>query len=127
MRKHSRVVRSNPNLWESIKNKWIRGSKAGSPGKISARKMQLAVQEYKRRGGRYIGGSKQKTSLAKWTREDWGYVGKPRKSRYLPAKVRKSLSPREKRIENRRKGSRLGKWVPYSSSVKRKMKKLRIF
>ena len=123
----SSVERTKPALWESIKKKWIRGSKAGAPGKISARKMQLAVQEYKRRGGGYRGGSKKRTSLAKWTREKWGYVGKPRKSRYLPERVRKSLTSREKRIENRRKGSRLGKWVPYSPSVSRKMRKMKIY
>lgn len=124
---NSRVIRSKPKLWESVKNKWIRGSKAGAPGKISARKMQLAVQEYKRRGGGYRGGSKNNNSLTKWTREKWGYAGKPRKSRYLPERVRKSLTSREKRIENKRKGSRLGKWIPYSASVKRKMRKMKIY
>ena len=125
--KSSSVIRSNPKLWESVKNKWIRGSKAGAPGKISARKMQLAVQEYKRRGGRYKGGSRNRTSLSKWGREKWGYLGKPRKSRYLPERVRKSLTSKEKRIENRRKGSRIGKWVPYSPSVSRKMRKMKIY
>ena len=121
------VKRSNEKLWQNIKNKWIRSGKAGAPGKISARKMQLAVQEYKKRGGRYIGGSKTKTSLHKWTRENWGYLGRHRKSRYLPEKVRKSLTSREKKIENQRKGSRFGKRVPYSGSVKRKMRKLGIY
>ena len=123
----SYIKRSNPELWNRIKNKWIRSNKAGAPNKISARKMQLAVQEYKRKGGRYIGGSRKKSSLAKWTREDCGYIGKPRRSRYLPAKVRKILTSREKRIENRRKGSRLGKRVSYSPSVNRKMRKMKIY
>lgn len=108
------AVKSNPKLWNQIKNKWIRSSKAGAPGKISARKMQLAVQEYKRRGGKYKG-SKKKNSLKKWTREKWGYINKgSSKGRYLPEKVRRSLTPSERRLENRIKGSRRGKWIKYS-------------
>ena len=41
------AIKSNPKLWEEVKNKVIRGSKGGPPGKSSARKMQIAVAEYK--------------------------------------------------------------------------------
>ena len=133
------AIKTNPKLWEEIKNKWIRSSKAGAPGKVSARKMQLAVQEYKRRGGGYRGSNKKSTSLHKWTKEDWGYIGsrkKPSKSRspyiqktygrYLPKVVRQNLSPKERKIENARKSYQRGKWVPYSRSVLEKMHKYKI-
>lgn len=123
----SEVKRTNPKLWEEVKNKVIKGSKGGPPGKISARKMQIAVVEYKRRGGGYKGKKSPRNSLVKWTKEKWDYISpKGRKSktgRYLPEKVRKTLSPAEKRRENRLKGSKRGKWVSYSPSVTRKMRK----
>lgn len=133
--KNSIAIKTNPKLWESIKNKWIRSSKAGAPGKISARKMQLAVQEYKRRGGKYKNSksNRRSTSLHKWTKEKWGYISEsrsrsPKKSRkrygrYLPKIVRSHLTSREKRIENSRKGRKRGKWIPYSRSVSKKMHK----
>lgn len=146
--KNKIATKTNPKLWESIKRKWIRGSKGGAPGKVSARKMQLAVQEYKRRGGGYRGS--KGSSLVKWTKEKWGYISpskrkskvksrKPRRKysrskrsrkpygRYLPLKVRKSLTKKEKSLENKRKGYKYGKRVPYSTSVKRKMRKLGIY
>lgn len=124
------AVKSNPKLWESIKKKVMKGSKGGQPNKWSARKAQISVAEYKRRGGKYIGRKSRKNSLTKWSREKWDYISpksrKTKKGRYLPEVVRKHLSSREKRIENRRKGSRRGKWVPYSRSVSRKFRKYKI-
>lgn len=121
-------IKSNPRLWNSIKQKFIRGSKGGIPGKNSARKMQMAVKEYKKRGGKYVGSKSRSNSMVKWTREDWGYINSKKKSgRYLPKKVRLSLSKREKSRENRKKGSRKGKKIKYSPSVLNKMRKLGIF
>lgn len=121
------AIKSNPKLWEEVKKKVIKGSKGGPPGKISARKMQIAVAEYKARGGGYKGKKSPRNSLSKWSREKWDYISpkgrKSRTGRYLPEKVRKTLSPSEKRRENRLKGSRRGKWVSYSPSVTRKMRK----
>lgn len=121
------AIKSNPKLWEEVKNKVIRGSKGGPPGKSSARKMQIAVAEYKARGGGYKGKKSPRNSLVKWTKEKWDYISpkgrKSRTGRYLPEKVRKTLSPVEKKRENRLKGSRRGKWVRYSPSVTRKMRK----
>jgi hypothetical protein len=127
-RRRAIAKKTNPELWEKIKRKWIASSKAGAPGKISARKMQLAVQEYKRRGGGYVGSrrSRTKTSMHKWTKEDWGYVSKSRKKhygRYLPKIVRDNLSPSEKKRTNLSKGIRRGKWVPYEPSITRKLHK----
>ncbi len=123
-------IKSNPKLWESIKKKVKRSSKGGPSGKWSARKAQLAVKEYKSRGGKYKGKKSRTNSLRKWTREDWGYVKgsnpKKRRGRYLPRVVREHLTPSERRSENRRKGSKRGKWVSYSKSVSKKMRKYKI-
>ena len=120
---------TNPRLWREIKEKWHRGAKGGKAGQWNARKAQLAVQEYKRRGGRYRGPKRCDSSLAIWTREDWGYVNDKKGNRYLPAAVRRKLTPRERRIENRRKRSatRRGRQrAAYSPSVARKMRRARV-
>ena len=69
-----KVIRTNPKLWESVKKKVTRGSKGGKPGQWSARKAQLAVAEYKKKGGGYGKNSAKpkNTSLGKWTRQKWG-------------------------------------------------------
>ena len=125
------AVKSNPRLWESVKKKIKAGSKGGPKGKWSARKAQLSVAEYKKRGGKYKGKKSSCNSLSKWSREKWGYVkgsnAKKHRGRYLPEKVRRMLTPKERRSENKRKGSKRGKWVKYSKSVNRKMKKAGIY
>lgn len=125
------AIKSNPRLWEKIKNQVKRGSKGGLPGKWSARKAQLSVKLYKKSGGKYKGSKSSSNSLTKWSKEDWGYVdgsnSKKHKGRYLPKIVRSHLSARERFIENKRKGSRRGKWIPYSESVNKKMKKYNIY
>ena len=124
------AIKSNPKLWESIKNKIIKGDKGGPPGKSSARKMQLAVLEYKKRGGKYKGSKSKKNSLTKWSKEKWDYINttsrKTKKGRYLTEVIRKSLTKKEKQIENKRKGSKRGKWISYSKSVSKKFKKYKI-
>lgn len=121
------AIKTNPRLWEEVKNKVIKGSKGGPPGKISARKMQIAVLEYKKRGGGYKGKKSPRNSLTKWSREKWNYISpqgrKSKRGRYLPERVRKMLTSREKEMENKRKGSRRGEWVSYSPSVVKKMHK----
>ncbi len=44
---------TKPGMRKAIVKKFIAGSKGGSPGQNSARKMQLAAKEYKARGGGY--------------------------------------------------------------------------
>lgn len=123
-----RAVRTDPALWERVRRRWLRGAKGGVAGKWNARKAMLAVQEYKRRGGRYVGRRSPANSLKKWEREDWGYISAPRagapRGRYLPAAVRAALTPAEKRRENRLKGERQGEWVPYSESVRAKFSRI---
>jgi len=122
--------KSNPSLWKQIVNKVKRSSKGGPSGKWSARKSQLAVKLYKTSGGKYKGKKSPCNSLTKWTKEKWDYLpgsspGKHR-GRYLPLNVRKSLTKKEIKDENRRKGSKRGKWIPYSPSVTKKMHKHKI-
>jgi len=133
-RKSSRgkiAIKSNPKLWERIKNRIKAGSKGGPKGKWSARKSQLLVKAYKSAGGKFKGKKSRNNSLSKWSREKWDYINKSgrksKRGRYLPEKVRKSLTPAEKRRENRKKGSKRGKWVSYSKSVNKKMKKHKIY
>lgn len=123
----SAARRTDEALWERIKTKWMRGAKGGPAGKWNARKAQLAVLEYKDKGGGYLGAKRADNSLKKWTDEDWGYIDGKDGNRYLPKKVRDSLTPQEKRRENRRKKGREGEWVPYSDSVASKMRKAGVF
>ena len=58
--------KTNPELWEKSKAQ----AKAKMGGKHSARAMQLAVSIYKKAGGGYSG-AKTKTSLSKWTKQNW--------------------------------------------------------
>lgn len=120
------ATRTNPVLWEKVKKEVLRGSKGGPPNKWSGRKAQLSTKLYKSRGGGYKGSKSKCNSLTKWSREKWDYISpssrKSKKGRYLPEKVRKSLSRKEKALENKLKGSRRGKWVKYSPSVLKKMR-----
>lgn len=139
----AKTRRTKPRLWEKVKKSVLKSPKGGVSGKWSARKAQLAVAMYKKKGGGYYGKKSPSNSLRRWTREDWGYIsdtkkGKKsvrkskkksvrkskksvRKGRYLPKKVRERLSESEKKRENRLKGTKRGKWIPYSESVRKKM------
>ena len=122
-RKRSGIARkSNPALWEKAKKK---ACSQGNLCKHSARKMQWAVNWYKRNGGRYIGKKSSSNRLARWGREKWR-TSSGKKShgrrRYLPDKVWKSLSPSQKRQANRTKlsGYKKGKqYVRNPVSVRR--------
>jgi hypothetical protein len=123
-RKGCTAIRNDPELWERVKRSIKKGG-------WSARKSQLAVALYKKKGGTYKGPKKSCNSLSKWTREDWGYISKSnnksknkRKGRYLPKKVRDMLTPYEKRKENRLKGNKVGQKIPYSKSVLKKIRKV---
>jgi hypothetical protein len=119
------VIRSNPALWEKSKKRAV--SKMG--GKHSARAMQYAVYLYKQAGGKYKGPkpSARENSLARWTAEKWGYTN-GKGSRYLPEKVRKSLTPSERRRTNaaKRRSSAQGKqWSRQPSDVAKKASRIR--
>lgn len=116
--------RNNEPLWEYCKNEAVE-----KMGKFSARAMQYAVKLYKERGGGYIGEKTDENSLVKWTKEDWGYVGEPKHSRYLPKKAREHLTVGEKIATDRakNKGTKEGKqWVKQPPKIAKKTAKYRI-
>ena len=100
-------------------------------GKHSARAMQLAVSIYKKAGGGYSG-AKTKTSLSKWTKQNWRTKsGKPSGEtgeRYLPEKAIKSLSSKEYAATTRakREGSAQGKqFVAQPKAIAKKVARFR--
>ena len=101
--------KTKPALWKRIVASVKRGTKGGRAGQWSARKAQLATARYKKAGGGYSGKKSSKNRLSKWSKQKWDYVSKgdkkkPRakRGRYLPASVRKSLTPTQKAATNRR-------------------------
>jgi|TARA_R110002020_G_scaffold56208_1_gene155786 hypothetical protein len=69
---------------------------------------------------------KSQRSLKKWTDEDWGYVTKKdekkpksKRGRYLPKRVRSSLTPSQKAATNRkkRKAGGVGSRAKYSKKI----------
>jgi hypothetical protein len=88
--------KTDPKLWERVKSEVTRGGKGGDPGQWSARKAQLAVHEYKKRGGSYSGKKSNQNALTQWSDEDWGTKSgrnsRETGERYLPKKARKTLS-----------------------------------
>ncbi len=91
--------KTDPGLWEKVKEEVTASGKGGRPGQWSARKAQMAVQEYKKAGGGYVGPKAPDNSLVKWTEEDWGAKSGEKSAnsgeRYLPQQAREALSPRE--------------------------------
>lgn len=115
-------MRTNEKLWKRIKKKWLESDKAGDRNQWTARKAQLAVKEYKEKGGDYTTEKKEDNSLKIWTDEDWGYVLGDKTGRYLPKRVRDRLTLKEKLETNRRKRESDKQNVPYSETIKRKFK-----
>ena len=112
--------RTDPELWETVKEEVIAGDKGGDPGEWSARKAQLAVSEYKKRGGGYdeSGPSREETHLHEWTEEDWGTRSGGESGdtgeRYLPKKVRMVLTEDEYARSTAKKRADGAEGVQYS-------------
>lgn len=91
--------KTDPGLWEKVKADVTAGAKGGKKGQWSARKAQMAVAEYKKRGGGYEGGKDADNSLHQWTEEEWGTKSGKESGktgeRYLPKKAREALSDEE--------------------------------
>lgn len=91
--------RTDPELWEKVKGEITAGDEGGEKGEWSARKAQMAVQEYKKRGGGYVGERDEDNSLHQWTEEDWGTKSGKKSGdtheRYLPKAAREALSDEE--------------------------------
>jgi hypothetical protein len=107
--------RTNEKLWEEVKAEITKSDKGGMPNSWSARKAQLAVQEYKRRGGGYVGKKEKDNSLVQWTKQEWTTKsGKPSLEtgeRYLPKKAIEKLTPAQyaATTKAKRKGMKEGK------------------
>lgn len=99
--------RSDPELWEKIKQEVTDSSKGGQPGEWSARKAQLAVQQYKKAGGGYQGHKTTDNSLQQWQDEDWGTKSGSKSAdtgeRYLPRRARENLSDQDYRRTSAKK------------------------
>jgi hypothetical protein len=91
--------KTDPKLWEKVKEEVTEGDKGGKPGQWSARKAQMAVNEYKKEGGGYKGEKDPDNHLKAWGDEDWGTKsGHPSGEtgeRYLPKAARDHLSDEE--------------------------------
>jgi hypothetical protein len=115
----STARRSDPALWEQVKRGVTAGEKGGAPGQWSARKAQMAVQEYKRRGGGYEGLKRADNHLHQWTKEEWGTGSGARSrdsgERYLPREAHEHLSEEEyrrtsaKKLEDMRHGQQFSR------------------
>jgi hypothetical protein len=105
----ARAKRTDPQLWERVKRQITDSGKGGQPGQWSARKAQMAVQEYKRRGGGYAesGPKRNETDLHAWTAERWGTKSGAESldsgERYLPRRVRMLLTEDEYRRSTAKK------------------------
>ena len=117
------MARTDEAKWKRIVASVKAGSAGGKPGQWSARKAQIATQRYKKSGGGYSGPkTKAQKSLSKWTKQDWDYVGKEGKSRYLPKAARKALSSGQKAAGSRakNKATRAGKGSARYTEAERK-------
>ena len=114
--------KSDPKLWEKVKADITQSDKGGKPGQWSARKAQMAVQEYKHEGGGYKGKKSADNHLVEWTEEEWGTKsGKKSKDtgeRYLPKDARAALSPEEYRRTTRKKRADTKKGKQFSAQPK---------
>jgi hypothetical protein len=110
----STAVKKDPAKWKRIVASVKASTKGGDPGEWSARKAQLATQQYKGSGGSYVGPKKADNSLSKWTGEKWRTSdGTPSNGtkRYLPSSAWGSLTKSEVAATNKAKaaGNRAGK------------------
>ena len=125
------ATRTDPDLWETVKKEITEGDKGGEPGQWSARKAQMAVQEYKRRGGGYDdeGADQDETSLHEWTEEDWGTRSGDESGetgeRYLPKKVRMLLTDDEYARSTRKKRDGEEQFVDQPDDVRDKVARLK--
>ena len=104
---------TKPDLRREIKDELMAGDKGGDPGEWSARKSQMLVQEYEKRGGGYKKDEKDADaeSLEEWTDQNWqtkdgsadaSAPGGGTK-RYLPERAWDLLSDEEKDRTDRKK------------------------
>ncbi|TLU70510.1 hypothetical protein [Lichenicoccus roseus] len=111
--------KTDPKLWDKVKTDVTEGDKGGRPGQWSARKAQLATQEYKKEGGGYEGAQTPDNHLAQWTREEWGTKSGAESGktgeRYLPKKARAHLSDADYKRTTEKKRSDTAKGRQFSA------------
>ncbi|PXW64043.1 hypothetical protein [Methylobacterium sp. B4] len=110
--------KTDPKLWDKVKEEVTQSSKGGKPGQWSARKAQMATSEYKKEGGGYAGKKSGDNHLKQWTDEEWG-TKSGRESgktgeRYLPKKAREKLSDSEYERSTAKKRSDSAKGKQFS-------------
>lgn len=119
------ATKRNPELWARAKAE----AKRKMGGKHSARAMQLAVQIYKKKGGKYSGPkpAADENKMRKWTKQDWqtrpGTDEKAERSdgrtaRYLPKSKWESLSKAEQKATDRKKLEGKGQYVENTEKAK---------
>ena len=114
--------KTDPKLWDKVKTEVVKSDKGGKPGQWSARKAQLATQEYKHEGGGYKGKKAADNHLSQWTHEEWGTrsgkeSGKTGE-RYLPKKAREHLSEEEYKRTTAKKRADTRKGKQFSAQPK---------
>jgi hypothetical protein len=114
--------KTDPKLWEKVKDEVTAGDKGGEKGEWSARKAQMAVAEYKKRGGGYKGKKDPHNHLHEWTEEDWGTKSGKKSGetheRYLPKKAREALSDSEYKRTTAKKRADTRKGKQHSAQPK---------
>lgn len=119
--------KTDPGLWEKVKEEITASDKGGEPGQWSARKAQLAVQEYRKRGGGYKekGPDQGETDLHQWTEEDWGTKSGGESGetgeRYLPRTVRMLLTRDEYARSTQKKKEGKDQFVDQPDDVRKKV------
>ena len=129
----STAKKTKPTLWKRIVSRIkSQASHGTAAGQWSGRKAQAAVKAYKKAGGGYRGGSKSKTSLAKWSKQKWrtksGKKSSETGERYLPEKAIKNLSASEyaRTTAKKRRDKAAGKQVSKQpKAIARKVRKYR--
>ncbi len=107
--------KTDPALWDKVKEAVVADDKGGKPGQWSARKAQLATHEYKAEGGGYKGKKADDNHLTQWTKEEWGTKSGKESGktgeRYLPKHGREVLSDDEyaRTTQKKRADTRKGK------------------
>jgi hypothetical protein len=116
-------------LWDDVTTKVTKAGKGGKPGQWSARKAQLATQEYKARGGGYEGNKSPDNHLGQWTRADWntksGTKSQDSGERYLPKNARKKLMESEYKRTTVKKKADTAKGKQFSPQPKDIVKKIK--
>ena len=119
--------KTDPKLWEKVKEEVTEGDKGGKPGQWSARKAQLAVNEYKHEGGGYKGRKDPHNHLVEWQKEDWGTKSGAESGktgeRYLPKAARRKLTTEEYARTTAKKRADTKKGKQFSSQPKDVAKK----